>query len=237
MAAVWRKRWTVTRCCFNEGHVREAVTRCLFSRYCTPWTVSRSPLALGEEHVVDAARRLPQPSLENGTGGFCQRRTALLAALSDDAQVSAASRDEVLSLEPGHLRQPKPGLHRGEDEGVVAPSRPRVSIRCRKQRIDLRAAEKADQLARESLARDGEHSLDLRCMGRQLERRVAEEGMDRGQSQIAASNAHAAAGLELIEERGDQRCVDLLERQARGRPSEALLAQSSGTVGRCRDRR
>ena len=49
--------------------------------------------------------------------------------------------------------------------------------------------------------------------------------MDRGQSQIAASNAQAAVGLELVEERGDQRCVDLLEGQVRRRPSEALLGE------------
>ena len=62
-------------------------------------------------------------------------------------------------------------------------------------------------------------------MGRQLERRVAKEGMDRGQSQVAASNAQAATGLELLQERNDQRGVDLLEGQARGRPSETLMRE------------
>ena len=77
---------------------------------------------------------------------------------------------------------------------MVAPPRPCGSVRGRQQRIDLRAVEKADQLTGESLARNREHSLDLRCVGRQLERRITKEGMNRGQSQIAASNAQAAAG-------------------------------------------
>ena len=176
-------------------------------------------------HKAFTAWRLSQPGVENGTGRFCQRRAAFLASLAEDAQVGAASRRETLSFEPGHPGQPKSLLHRGEDEGVVASSRPCLSIRCCKQRVDLRAAEKADRLARESLARNREHSLDLRCVCRQLERRVAKEGMDRGQSQIAASNAQAPAGLELVEERNDQRGVNLLESQARGRQSETLLRE------------
>ena len=179
----------------------------------------------GKEHVLGAAWRLAQPGLQHGTGGFGQRRTAFLATLADDPQVSTASRDEVLSFEPGHFGQPKPRLHRREDEGVVASARPCASIRRRKQRVDFRAAQKTDQLARESLARDREHSLDLHRVGRQFERRVAKEGMDRGESQIAAPNAQAAAGLEVLQERGDQRCVDLLEGEPRGRPSETLVRE------------
>ena len=193
------------------------MTRCLFNRYCTPWTVNRSPLTLGKSTSLTPRGGSRSQAFSTARVGLAsERRTTLLSALSDDPQVSATSGDEALSFEPGHLGQPKPRLHRGEDEGVVAPSRPCASIRCRKQRIDLRAAEKADQLARESLAWNREHSLNLRCVGRQLERRVAKEGMDRGQSQVAAPNAQAAAGLELLQERNDQRGVDLLEGQARG---------------------
>ena len=36
MAMVCLKRWTVTRLCCKEGHLLEAFTRCLFSKYCTP---------------------------------------------------------------------------------------------------------------------------------------------------------------------------------------------------------
>jgi len=49
---------------------------------------------------------------------------------------------------------------------------------------------------------------------RRLERRKAKEGMDRGESQVATSNADAAPLLQVIEERHDQGRIDLLEVQA-----------------------
>ena len=60
-------------------------------------------LGVGKEHVPVAAWRLPQPVLQHGAGRFGQRRAPCLASLADDAQVSAAPRDEVLSFQTGHL--------------------------------------------------------------------------------------------------------------------------------------
>ena len=55
----------------------------------------------GKEHILNAAGWLAQPSLQNGTSRLRQWRTALFATLSYDPQVSAVSRDNVPSLEPG----------------------------------------------------------------------------------------------------------------------------------------
>jgi hypothetical protein len=41
------KRCVATRVFVNDGHTVAAARRCVFIRYCTPWTLSRSPLALG----------------------------------------------------------------------------------------------------------------------------------------------------------------------------------------------
>ena len=97
---------------------------------------------------------------------------------------------------------------------MVASSRPCISIRCRKQRIDLRAAEKADQLARECVGakrvrcRDQargplgvrHHRFKLfqrpRQPGRQKVRQQAERGMALGA--VPASDADPARGLARI---------------------------------------
>jgi hypothetical protein len=89
-----------------------------------------------------------------------------------------------------------------------------VPIRSKQQGVDLRAGQERDQGAHVALAGNGQHALDLRGVRRRLERRKAKEGMDRGESQVATSNADAAPLLQVIEERHDQGRIDLLEVQA-----------------------
>ena len=47
-----------------------------------------------------------------------------------------------------------------------------------------------------------------------LEGGVTKEGVDRGEAQITAANAHALTLLQVIQKRHDQRGIDLLEVQA-----------------------
>ena len=62
-------------------------------------------LGAGKEHVAISALRLAQPGFQDGERGLGDRRTAFLATLANDAHVSAGSEDEVVTFEPGHLRQ------------------------------------------------------------------------------------------------------------------------------------
>lgn len=50
-------------------------------------------------------------------------------------------------------------------------------------------------------------------MGGRLECRVTKERADRGEPQVAAARRDSTSGLEVIQEGGDQRRVDLLEGQ------------------------
>ena len=65
----------------------------------------------------------------------------------------------------------------------------------------------------EALSWNGQYALDLCSMRRCLERNVAEERMNRRQTQVAGSGGDAAHLLEVIEEVDNQRCVDVLERE------------------------
>jgi hypothetical protein len=113
-----------------------------------------------------------------------------------------------------HLGQPQAGLHRHQHEGVIAPPGPCVQIWSEQQGVDLRAGQERDQGAREALAWNGQHALDLRGVRPRLKRCEAKERMDRGEPQIAAANADAAPLLQGIEERHYQGRIDLLEVQA-----------------------
>ena len=96
---------------------------------------------------------------------------------------------------------------------MVAPSEPGGLIGRTEQGIDFCTREEADQGTGETLAGDGEYTLDLCRMSRQLESDIAKERADRSQSQITAAYTQPPLLLQVIEKRHDQRCIDLLEHQ------------------------
>jgi hypothetical protein len=78
----------------------------------------------------------------------------------------------------------------------------------------------------EALRRDGLHAPRLRGVFRRLEGHMAKERMDRRQSQLAGSGRDPALGFKLVEEGGDQRCVDVLQHQRRRRLAQSLVYES-----------
>jgi hypothetical protein len=69
----------------------------------------------------------------------------------------------------------------------------------------------------EALAGDCEHALNLGAMLGCLESRVAKEGMNRREAQVAAADTDTLMVLQVIKEGNDQRRIDFLEVQARRR--------------------
>jgi hypothetical protein len=60
-------------------------------------------------------------------------------------------------------------LHGQQNEGVITATRPSALIRGGQQGIDFGTGEKLDQGPGKTLARDGQHALDLGGMSRRLE--------------------------------------------------------------------
>ncbi|MDB5773799.1 MAG: hypothetical protein JWM42_4173 [Burkholderia sp.] len=168
----------------------------------------------GKQHVTITALRLSQPGIEHGECGFGDGRASFLASFADHAYVGTGPKDEILALEPCRFRQAQPCLHRHQQKGVITPARPSALIGGGKQGIDFGTGEKGNQGARKSLAGNGENPLDLCGIGRYLEGRVSEEGVDCGETQIATANAYALALLQIIQKCHDQRRIDFLKAQA-----------------------
>ncbi len=143
---------------------------------------------------------------------------------------------------PGHARQ-CPGKRRGDTGAVISdrrspvwtarsmsawsrrPDQVRRSGRAQ-QGVDLRTREKPDLRAGAALAGNGQDALNLCRMGGHLEGRIAKERADGGQSQVAAAGTDAPAVLQILQERGDQRCIDLFERQALWCHAKPLLREA-----------
>lgn len=100
---------------------------------------------------------------------------------------------------------------------MIALARPGALIRGGQQGIDLGTGQEFNQGPRETLAGDGQHTLNLCGVLRRLESCVAKERVNGGEAQIAGTNAHALTLLHVIQEGHDQGSIDLLEAQPRGR--------------------
>ena len=151
--------------------------------------------------------------------------TAFFATLSDHVNVSTCTEHDVLACDPGHFRQTEPRLGCDQEEGVIAPTEPGGLIGGGEQRLDLRTREEMHLCPREALAGDGQHTLDLGGMFWRFERGISKEGVDGGEPQIPATYAQTSTLFQLIEKRPDQRGIDSLERQLRGRSVQPLLGK------------
>jgi hypothetical protein len=96
-------------------------------------------------------------------------------------------------------------------------------IRGGKQGVDFWTRQEVDQRAGEAFARDGEYPLDLGGMDRCFESCVVKEGMDCREAKIPRANANALVLLKLIEERDNQRSIDVREVQPGRWLMQALL--------------
>src|SRR5208282_3556620 len=103
------------------------------------------------------------------------------------------------------------------EERVIAPPGPGRLIRCGQQGIDLWARQEIDEGSSEALTGDRKHALNLCGILWRLEGRVAKEGMNRREAQVAAADADTLAVLQVIKEGNNQRRVDFLEVQPRRR--------------------
>jgi hypothetical protein len=169
----------------------------------------------GKQDSLLSALPLLQPVLQDS--GRCpgERRAAFLPPLANDAQMGARAKEQIIPRKARDLRQSQSGLDRYQHKRVIASTSPGGLVRRSQQGVDLRAGKKADKGSGESLAGNCEHALNLGGLLGRLEGRVAKEGMDRREAQVAAADTDTLVVLKVIKEGNDQRRVDFLEVQAR----------------------
>ena len=105
-----------------------------------------------------------------------------------------------------------PRIQTGQPGRVIASAGPGPLIGRGEQSIDFRTGEKLDQGPRETLAGNGQHTLDLCGVVGGFERGVPKEGVERCEAQIAAADSQAVL-LQPIQKGHDLGRVNLLEVQ------------------------
>jgi len=119
---------------------------------------------------------------------------------------------------------------------VIAPPGPGGLVAGVQQSVDLRLGEVGDQVAVSPLRWDGEHALHRRRVLWMLQGEVAEQRVDRGETVVAGGRTVVAVMLQVLNERSDQRRVELADvqfawRLARALGSEAQQQTERGPVG------
>ena len=122
---------------------------------------------------------------------------------------------DVAEDQAGELARTQAGLDRDREQGMVAPPGPGRAVRGGEQCFDLGPGEVADQRAVEAFGRDREHPLDDGGVFGVVEGGVAEQRADSCQPGVSGPHAVAPVELEVVQERTDQRRVQVGDLQAR----------------------
>jgi integron integrase len=184
------------------------------------------PTCAGKDDSVVAVGDLAQPSAQYVGRRPGQRRRSFLAALTEDPDVRTSAQTNGASTQTSDLRQTQSGLHGHEHECAISPACQGAQVRRAKQGIDLLAREKANLCPAAALAGHGQDPLNLCREVRQLERRIAKERANGSQPQVAAAGTDASTLLQVLQERGNERCIDLFELQSLGHSAEPLLREA-----------
>ena len=165
----------------------------------------------GKDDRVILGGDLAQPGSQDMGRRPGQRRRSLLATLAQDAHMCTCSQANSTATQARDLRKAQPRLNGHEHERVVTPPAQGAQVRRAQQGVGLLAREKADLRSAAAHAGNGQHALNLCRVLWHLERRIAKERANGRQAQVAAAGTDAPAVLQVLQERGDQRCVDLFE--------------------------
>ena len=96
---------------------------------------------------------------------------------------------------------------------MIAPAGPGSRVAGAQERVDLGLGEVGDQFGLGAFGWDRENASDRVGVFGVLQREVGEQRVDRREPVVAGPRLVAAAGLEVLEERHDQRRVELADVQ------------------------
>ena len=193
---------------------------CLVSRRSRPSRLSRLPRLVGNSGSSDSAGAFGEPDAQDRDGDLGERRDAVLAAFAAAADVRPGCEVHVAAVQAGQLGGAQPGLDRGQQQRVVASAGPGRAVGSVEQRVDLGSSRKVTSARSAALGRDREHALDVLGVFGVAERGVSEQRVDRRQAGVAGADAVAALVLEVVEERGDQRRVEVADVELAGLAAE-----------------
>ena len=151
--------------------------------------------------------------------------------------MGAGAEVHVADAQAGELGDTHAGLDHEHQQGVVAPPQPGAAVGRGEQRFDLVEVEVGDDAALIAFGRDCHHPGDGVGVLGVLERREPVEGVDRPEPGVAGPRAVAPCLLEMVEERADQRRVEIIDVELERLLAGLVVGEARAAAGTCRGRR
>jgi len=148
---------------------------------------------------------------------------ALLAAFPFATQVRTGPQLEVTASRLNELGHPQAGADGQQQERTIPSTDPRGDVGRREQRVDFRTCQIRDGPSFVPLDGDRQNPAAAVEMRGLADGHVVTEGVDCSEADIACTRRVAPVLLDMIEKRADERGVQVVEGQARGRLAESLL--------------
>ena len=171
--------------------------------------LSRVPVRVGNQRLVGSADALGEPGFEHCSDRRRERRSSCLSSFAGGVDVGAGGQRDVLAVERDQLGDPQPGLDREGKHRVVAPAGPGGLVAGQEQRVDFGVGEVGQEVALGAFGWDREHAPDRVGVFWVVQREVGEQRVDRREPVVAGRDHVVASVFEVVEERGDQRRVEI----------------------------
>ena len=184
------------------------------------------PGASRKQRILRLAASFGEPHAQDGLGLLRERDRALLASFAFDADMSADIERDVAAVDRDELGDPEPGLDGERQHRAVAAAFPAILWWSVNQRLGLGRGEEAHGALLESFGGDAQHACDHGRVLGVMQRGVAKQRSDGGESQVARACTVVALVLEVLEKGGDQRLVELVPVQRRWRRSRRVLREA-----------
>jgi hypothetical protein len=130
--------------------------------------------------------------------------------------MGARAEADIAAGEADELGDPQAGLGDEDQHGVVASASPGAAVGCGEEGVGFGFGEPGDQCALVTLGGDGEDSLDGGGVFGVMRRRVGEQRVDGGEPPVPGADRALSFVFEVVEERGDQRGVEVGDVERRG---------------------
>lgn len=188
-----------------------AVAACLVSSAPTVWRLNRLPWPVGNSGSPGSPERSLNPGGQDRNGLAGQGRRALLSSFAGDLAVSTGAELDVIDVKADELRYAHAGLDHEQQQRMVAAAEPGAGVGSGEQRLDLCRVEVVDDGVLVAFGRDRHHPGDRPGVLGVAQRSEPVERMDRCEPRVTRARTVVAVVFEVVEERPDQRRVEVVE--------------------------
>src|ERR1700745_3304389 len=147
----------------------------------------------------------PDPRCQHDDSGFGQWSTSFLPPLPFASNMCSLTEADILSSNRGELGESEAGLNRGQEERMIAATKPCILVWSRQECIDLRPSEETHKRTRLAFVGNREHALDQpRGLG-YFQCNIAKTRQNRSQSQITTPCPVRTSAFQVIQKHSQKR--------------------------------